>query len=120
MLPGELVEVACGRLRFGELQRRARSLKPQRRARPRRNAHLPNLCRRLETGVTELLARPYRQLHAILEDLFTREVLATSFTMIAGDGCCGTGRLPTGLSCVLTALSDHASIPTAQSAHMLK
>lgn len=81
VLDAELVVPYEGRLHFGELQRRAR-----RRGRGAVQAAAEGpayliVFDVLETGGTELLARPYRERRAILENLFARDVLAAPFTL---------------------------------------
>jgi ATP-dependent DNA ligase len=83
---GELVVPHEGRLHFGELQRRARRRgRGAVQAAAERPAYLI-VFDVLEAGGTELLARPYRERRAILEDLFAREVLAAPFTLCPATG----------------------------------
>ncbi|MFF4260116.1 hypothetical protein ACFY1L_54160 [Streptomyces sp. NPDC001663] len=81
VLDGELVVPHEGRLHFGELQRRAR-----RRGRSGIEAaeQLPAyliVFNVLEISGAELVARPYRERRAVLEDLFARDVLTAPFTL---------------------------------------
>jgi ATP-dependent DNA ligase len=81
VLDGELVVPHEGRLHFGELQRRARRRGSSAvQAAVERPAYLI-VFDVLQLGDRELLARPYRERRAILEDLFAREVLAAPFTL---------------------------------------
>ncbi|MEV8548175.1 ATP-dependent DNA ligase [Streptomyces sp. NPDC051572] len=81
VLDGELVVPHEGRLHFGELQRRARRRGPG--ALQAAAAHPAYLIvfDVLQRGGTELLARPYRERRATLEDLFARDVLTAPFTL---------------------------------------
>ncbi|QMV12126.1 ATP-dependent DNA ligase [Streptomyces lincolnensis] len=86
VLDGELVVPHEGRLHFEELQRRARRRgRGAVQAAAERPAYLI-VFDVLEAGGTELLARPYRERRAILEDLFAREVLAAPFTLCPATG----------------------------------
>ncbi|GAB2889502.1 hypothetical protein GCM10027074_67320 [Streptomyces deserti] len=81
MLDGELVVPHEGRLCFGELQRRARRRGHSAvQAAAERPAYLI-VFDALEIAGTELLARPYRERRAILEDVCARQVLAAPFTL---------------------------------------
>ncbi|MEV7889927.1 ATP-dependent DNA ligase [Streptomyces sp. NPDC002817] len=82
VLDGELVVLHQGRLHFGALQSRAR-----RRGRSALDAatELPaylGVFDLLEHAGTELLARPYRERRAHLEDLVARDILLAPFTLI--------------------------------------
>lgn len=81
VLDGELVVPHEGRLHFAELQRRARRRgRSAIEAAAERPAYLI-VFDVLETGGTELLARPYRERRAILEDLFARDELVAPFAL---------------------------------------
>ncbi|MFF3208438.1 ATP-dependent DNA ligase [Streptomyces sp. NPDC002962] len=81
VLDGELVVPHEGRLHFGELQRRARHRRSNAiRAAAERPAYLI-VFDVLEAAGTELLALPYRERRARLEDLFASGVLTSPFTL---------------------------------------
>ncbi|WP_179202116.1 ATP-dependent DNA ligase [Streptomyces caniscabiei] len=81
VLDGELVVPHEGRLHFGELQRRARHRGHNAvQAAADRPAYLI-VFDVLEAAGTELIARPYRERRARLEDLFASSVLTAPFTL---------------------------------------
>ncbi|WP_371648166.1 MULTISPECIES: ATP-dependent DNA ligase [unclassified Streptomyces] len=86
VLDGELVVAHEGRLDFGELQRRARrSGRSAVQATAEHPAYLI-VFDVLEAAGTELVARPYRERRALLEDLFACGVLTAPFTLCPATG----------------------------------
>ncbi|MFD5742594.1 hypothetical protein ACFXJM_37730 [Streptomyces massasporeus] len=81
VLDGEIVVPAEGRLLFAELQRRARLRGGNARKASRDHPAYLIVFEVLEVGGTKLLRRPYVERRAVLEDLFTRDVLAAPFTL---------------------------------------
>lgn len=81
VLDGELVVAHEGRLHFGELQRRARRRgRSAVQAAAERPAYLI-VFDVLEASGTELVARPYRERRAMIEDRFRRGTLTAPFTL---------------------------------------